>query len=244
VPWVITCPPFHYCQLQACVDDPPTFEINVGVLPEPCRQECVVDGQEGVREVPNYQFVVSDDDDRAPPGPWGPTPFDLCAHEISDFANLPDELRQVRDCGGHIVTIEAQDLLKAVPPSTEHECVPIDAPEPTPLPPPTATPVLPPTATRVPPGPTGPPVIRVWVDGQERDGVLVPSNYPCFSVDWDVQNATRVTRDGKVVDAAGSFRVCPVDMTELSVTYTFIAEGPGGKSPPKEVWIELFGQYE
>jgi hypothetical protein len=72
----------------------------------------------------------------------------------------------------------------------------------------------------------GAPVIRFWLGGVERDSVLVPSVSPCFTLKWDVQNATTVYLDREHVGDSGERSLCVDDQV---TTYTFVAEGPGGR---------------
>jgi hypothetical protein len=90
----------------------------------------------------------------------------------------------------------------------------------------------------VPPGPTGPPVIRIWLGGRERDGVVVFSDHRCVWLEWEVQNATTVLLAGEPVGATGEEEWC-LGLAFEEATYTFIAEGPGGmteKSFTLELW--------
>ena len=73
---------------------------------------------------------------------------------------------------------------------------------------------------------TGKPVITIWLGGSKRDWHVVPSVSPCFIVKWDVQNATTVYLDGEHVGATDQRTLCA---TAPETTYTFIAEGPGGR---------------
>jgi hypothetical protein len=73
---------------------------------------------------------------------------------------------------------------------------------------------------------TDKPVITIWLGGVKRDWHVVPSVSPCFIVKWDVQNATRVYLDGEHVGRTDQRTLCA---TAPETTYTFIAEGPGGR---------------
>jgi len=210
-------------------DDPPTL------TPTMCKKAQTLptldcdyrDGSEVVVERQDYEcgVVVKDDREPLPPDP-NPQFTVLCDfwHEV-----------EVKDCGGNeaTLTVLAPDCqVRAYCDSGVCEGGRCLAP-PTPVPPTSVPPTAEAPAT---PGPTGKPRIRIWLEGVEHDEVDIPM-YTCVEVEWDVQNATTVTLDGVLVDAAGKIKLCPFDDV---TTYTFIAEGPGGESPFKEVKVQLY----
>jgi hypothetical protein len=82
------------------------------------------------------------------------------------------------------------------------------------------------------PGPTGKPVITIWLGGVEAqlDEVLMLED-ACVELKWEVQGATTVQLDGDPVGASGTRDLCPTEWT----VYNLTAEGPGG--PEAIYWV-------
>ncbi len=215
------CPFVWHCIVASDFDDPPTVEVKtmprLEESPEsPCLSPCVtIDGQQGVLTIPTWRFQIDVDDDRAP-RPQTPRFLEVCAGSGKWLEPV------VEDCSGqttpYYVEAPVPDagegvVFTACPegqicPDGESECRWPEAPEPT-----------------VPPGPTGPPRITIWLGGlaPELDEVLVLED-ECVELKWEVQGATTVQLDGEPVSASGTRDLCPTEWT----TYNLTAEGPGG----------------
>ena len=170
------------------------------------------DGREVVVEHQDYVCGVKVEDDRVK----APKPYE----EFTVLCDFWDEV-EVTDCGGNTATLTLLAPKCEVVETCSHSCEEGRC-------------LAPPTP--VPPGPTAPPRIRIWLDGVEHDEVVVMSEGFCIELAWEVQNATTVHLDGEPVTATGTRELCP---TESGTTYTLTAEGPGGTAV-KEVEFELW----
>ncbi len=238
--FVALCPPLKICAEPMRTDDPPIVTFaHREVLDRVC-EECSDIGGEAIwtSQKVRVHYKVDDDrmlvliEERAVEVCGTETPRvrveDYCLDETftTDFDPVP---------AGDLVAADLQacaDGEECVQVSDDKaECTRVEDPEP-------PGPSEPPPEPPVPPGPTGPPVITIWLGGRERDGVLVPSDYPCAWLEWEVQNATTVHLAGEPVGATGESEWC-IGEAFQEATYTFIAEGPGGRVE-KEFTVEKF----
>jgi hypothetical protein len=197
-------------------DDPPTLTPTMCNKAEtPPTLACAWSGSIGKNVVvlhQAWQCGVKVEDDRIKPPP-DPDPVTVLCDSSEDV--------EVRDCGGNVATLTLLAPECEVVETCSHSCEEGRC-------------LAPPTP--MPPGPTGRPVIRIWLDGVEHDEVVVMPEGFCIELAWEVQNATTVYLDGEPVTVTGTRDLCP---TESGTTYTLTAEGPGGTAV-KEVEFELW----
>jgi hypothetical protein len=189
-------------------DDPPTLTPTMCEKAEtPPTLDCWgLRGRELVVKLQDWECGVKVEDDRIKPPP--DATFTIVCGGYEEV--------EVRDCGGNVATLNLVAPDCEVVETCSHSCEEGRCQEP----------VVPPRPTPLPPEPTGKPVIRIWLDGEEAelDEVLVLED-ECVELKWEVQGATTVQLDGNTVSATGTRDLCP---TEQWTTYNLTAEGPGG----------------
>jgi hypothetical protein len=191
-------------------DDPPTLTPTMCEKAEtPPTLACAWSGSIGKNVVvlhQAWQCGVKVEDDRMKPPP-DPDPVTVLCDSSEDV--------EVRDCGGNVATVTLVAPECEVVETCSHSCEEGRCQEPV-----------------VPPGPTGKPVITIWLGGAEAqlDEVLVLED-ACVELKWEVQGATTVQLDGDPVGASGTRDLCPTEWT----VYNLTAEGPGG--PEAIYWV-------